>query len=261
MTRTDLIEWIKRQLGYPTRNVELTEDQLNDAVTFALQEVQPWYSMTEYVTFDLNNGSAVDLSEFQIYNILDIIKIPKNAVSSGNSYEDPFSYPYGYGGIAAGGYGIMGTQTYISRLTNSDIHHVISAYAKQYNELFYARLAQLIVQRTAGTILPTENYEFDPNTNILYIATGYPPSTLLTLEYVPKLLDVDKVRDDRYLRCTQDLALGQAMITLSRVVGKYDVSNAPAAVRYDLYHSDGQDLIGRARDELKRISRTTYITD
>lgn len=260
LTDFNLTEWVKRQLGYPTRDVELTEEQLQDAVNFALQEVQPWYTIPEYITLDLNNRSAIDLSEYHIFEITDIIKIPTNLGNT--NIDDPFSYN-GYGmngyGVAAGGY--INTSIYISRLTNSDIHHVISSYAKQYNEIFYARLAQILAQRTAGTILPSMNYEFDRNTGWLYIGTGYPPSTVITIEYIPYIDDFTKIRDNRYKRCAQDLALGQAMAILARVVGKYSVSNAPTTINYDIYQSQSESLIEHAREELKRIALNNVVID
>lgn len=261
-TNEDLKNYVLRHLGYPTRNVELTEEQLDDCIEFAIQEVQPWYTVTEYLTFDLNNRTVIDLSEYNVFEILDIFKMPSSALSGNlNPFDDPFNYT----GMAVGGLGItagyIGSQIYISRLTNSDIHHVISTYAKQYNELFYSKLAQMVNQRTASTILPTMNYEYDRITKKLYIAAGYPPSTILTLEYVPYVDDFSKIKDNRYKRCCQDLALGQAMSVLSRVVGKYNVSNAPATINYEIYREDSERLIEHAREELKRISLTTYVTD
>lgn len=259
-TNEDLKNYILRHLGYPTRNVELTDEQLDDCVEFAIQEVQPWYTITEYLTFDLNNRTVIDLSEYNVFEILDIFKMPSSYLTN-NPYEDPFNYM----GRAIGGIGItagyIGSSIYISRLTNSDIHHVISAYAKQYNELFYARLAEIVNQRTAGTVLPTINYEYDRTNRKLYIATGYPPTTILTLEYVPYVDDFSKIKDNRYKRCCQDLALGQAMSVLSRVVGKYNISNAPSSINYEMYREDSDKLIEHAREELKRISLTTYVTD
>lgn len=262
LTEFNLSEWVKRQLGYPTRNVELTEEQIEDSVLFALQEVQPWYTITEYLTLDLNNRTAIDLSEYEIYDIMDVIKIPDNLRSADSDSDDLFNNQrYGIGGygIVAGGY--VSAYPYISRLTNSDIHHVISSYAKQYNQIFYSRLASILAQRTAGTISPGINYDYDRTTRTLYIAAGYPPSTIITIEYIPYIDDFYKIKDERYRRCAQDLALGHAMQILYRVVGKYTVRNAPSEVNYRIYQEDSEKLISDARAELKRISQTTFMID
>lgn len=261
LTDFNLTEWVKRQLGYPTRNVELTDEQLEDAIRYALQEVQPWYTITEYITLDLNNRTAIDLSDYQIYDVMDVIKIP-NGVNSSKNSDDIFNdQRYGIGGygIVAGGY--INPSVYVSRLTNSDIHHVISSYAKQYQEVLYTRLATLLAQRTAGTILPTINYDYDRNTGTLYIASGYPPSTVITIEYIPYIDEFYKIKDERYRRCAQDLALGHAMQILYRVVGKYTVGNAPATVNYQIYREDSEKLIIHAKEELQRISQTTFTID
>lgn len=262
LTEFNLSEWVLRQLGYPTRNVELTEEQLNDSIMFALQEVQPWYTITEYLTLDLNNKTAIDLSEYNIYEVLDVIKIPNNLNANSSAADDIFNNPrYGVGGygIVAGGH--ISTYPYISRLTNSSIHHVISGYAKQYREMFYSRLATILAQRTAGTVLPGMNYEYDRTSKTLYIASGYPSSTVITIEYIPYIDEFYKIKDERYRRCAQDLALGHAMQILYRVVGKYDVGNAPAKVNYSMYMNDSEKLITQAKEELKRISQTTFTID
>lgn len=256
MTNSELKEWIKRQLGYPTRNVELTDEQLDDIIKFSLNEVQPWFTTYHYLTLDLIS-KVIDLSEYNIYEVMDVIKVIDSNKSS-DIYNDPFSYPYSVG-LAVGANYMNNTQ-YISRITNSDIHHVISAYAKQYNELFYTRVAQLLQMRSIGTINPTINYKYDRISKTLYIDPGYPNCSIITIEYIPYLSSLDMLRDERYIRCAQDLALGQAMIVLSRVVQKFDVSNAPARVSYD-YLSEGKELVERTREELKRISRRHIIID
>ena len=261
MTNLELGEWMKRQLGYPTRNVELTQAQLEDCVKFALKEVQPWFTSYYYLTLDLNGRTAIDLSQENVFEVTDVIKIPNNLSMTGSTstVDDPFSYPYGTGVV--GGYGLSMSTVYYSRLTNHDIHHVMSAYAQQYNQSFYTKLAQVLAQRTMGSLAPSLNFQFNRDSKMLFVDPGYPAANTVTLEYIPYLSDVSQIIDERYQRCAEDLALGQALIILSRVVGKYDVSNAPSRINFENYRTDSESLLQRARDELKRISRTTYITD
>lgn len=264
MTRADLIEWIKRQLGYPTRNVELNNDQLEDAVNFALHEVQPWYTSYHYLTIDVTS-KVINLEGYNVYDVSDVIKIPRGSLNSSSALDDPFSYGGYYGGMfpmgAYGGVGTTASTYYISRLTNSDIHHVVSAYTQQYQELFYTKLAYILAQRTNGLLRPSMNFEYDRPTKLLYIDPGYPQVDLVTIEYIPYLYNPEVVTDNRYIRIIQDLALGQALSTLSRVVGKYTISNSPSTINYQDYRTDSEALISRAREELKNITVNWYITD
>lgn len=263
MTSIDLSEWVKRQLGYPTRNIELTDEQLEDVINFALLEIQPWFSSQYYLTMDLNNQSAIKLSEILdklVYEVTDVILIPTNLMSQ-SVPVDPFNgVNYNIGGFAVGGYSGIGSY-YYSNLTNTNIHYIIGAYARQRNELFYSRLANLLYQKTMGTISPSMSFEFHRDDQILYLGLGYPSSSSVTIEYVPLLTDLKMVVDERYIRCAQDLALGQALVTTARITGKFSISNAPTSINYSDMREEGLRLIEDARKELKRVTRNHVIID
>lgn len=273
MTTIDLIEWVKRQLGYPTRNVELTDDQLNDCVSFALLEVQPWFSSYYYVTMDLDpNQSAIYMPDLftpdrdgfvrTVHDVTDVIKIPNNLINaSKGSTVDPFNSSYVVGGFGGGFMGIGAASGYYSTITNNNIHQIIGQYARQRNELFYSRLAQILWQRTMGSISPDLNFDFHRDDQYLYLGVGYPTTTTITIEYVPTLNDLSMIFDKRYIRCAQDLALGQALMLQARITGKYTIGNAPSQINYGDMRSDGDRLIRDAREELKRIHRGHVIID
>ena len=260
MTNQELGEWVKRELGYPTRNVELTEEQLNDAITFALQEIQPYYTGNNYLTIDLNGKTAIDLSEYEVYEVSDVIVIPDNLRNGQSSQDsmDPFNSQSRL--YAVGGFGTIGN-TYISNLTNSSVHHIMSAYSKNWNEGFYSKLAYILQQRTAGSTLPGMDYQYIRSDKTLYLDVGYPKSSTVTIEYIIYLKSFDQLRDQRYIRIAQDLALSNSLTKLSRITGKYDVSNAPSKVNYEMYREDAKELLESARQRLKNISRTVWITD
>lgn len=263
MTNLDLQDWVKRQLGYPTRNVELTENQLADAVNFALLEVQPWFSTQYYLTMDLNNQSAINLENIlgkPVYEVTDVILIPKTLMSQSKVTTDPFGGGNWVVGGFGGGYMGVGTR-YYSAITNTNIHYIIGAYASQRNELFYSRLANLLYQRTMGAISPSLNFEFHRDDQTLYVGIGYPPSTSVTIEYVPLLTDIKMIADERYIRCAQDLALGQSLLIMSRVTGKFTVNNSPTNINYGDMRDEGNKLIDHAREELKRITRNHVIIE
>lgn len=261
ITTDDVKNWVLRQLGYPTRNVELDMDQLSDCIDFALREIQPWFTTQYYLTIDVTS-SAIDLSEYNVFEVSDVIKIPVGVTKEGSATSDPFSYnPYATGFMSSGGVGGIWTNSYISQLTNSDIHHVVSAYARQYNEMFYSKLAYMLAQRTMGSIKPNINWTFSRQDSTLYIDPGYPYCKLVTIEYIPYLKTVEQLKDNRYIRIVQDLSLGQAMILLSRIIGKYDVNNAPAKINHERFRDEGEKLIEYSRSELQRITRNHFILD
>lgn len=256
MTRNELREYVKRQLGYPTVNVELTDNQLDDAINNALSEIKPWYTVFRYLTIDA--AQCVDLTEYQILDVTDVIKVLSYSSSSSNSGYDPFTYNasvIGYPSFVSSR--MMYT---FSRYGRTNIHTVISKYAQMNYEMFYNKLASILDQRIAGTL--SENISWKFYDNKLYLDTGVPHASVVTVEYIPKIIEVEDVDcDTRYGGYLKELSVAFALMIQARVTGKYTISGSPATINYSDMRSDAQEIISRVRDELKKTANMFYITD
>jgi hypothetical protein len=223
LKKDELIKYVKRQLGYPTVNVELTDEQINDSIMRAIDEIKPWYTIFKYLTIDVNNKSVTDLSEYRINDVTDVIKVfDISNVSGENSIiRDPFSYSgmNAYYGIPM--YAVSNYSTSI--MTNQSIHRVISNYASMYQEYFYSALATMMQKRTLGTL--TENISWKFYDNKLYVDTGTPSTSVVTIEYIPQVIHVEDFEENtRYINYLKDLSVAFCLIIQARVTGKYSVS-------------------------------------
>lgn len=256
MKKTELIDYVKRQLGYPTVNVEVTDDQISDAITQAINEIKPWYTVFKYLTIDVNT-SCIDLTEYQIQDVTDVIKVFDN-VSKG-SERDPFSYS-GMSAYYSNPYYAQSKYN-SSIMSNSNIHKVISSYASLYQEQFYAKLATLLQQRTMGSIYENISWKFYENK--LYIDTGVPSTSVVTIEYIPEVLKVEDFADNNiYTNYLRDLSVAFSLIIQARVVGKYSTNGSPTQINYSDMRSDALRDIERIRaDIISKVSNRFYITD
>lgn len=256
MKKSELIDYIKRQLGYPTVNVELTDDQIDDAITSAIDEIKPWYTIFKYLTIDVMS-SCIDLSEYNILEVTDVIKVATVGTTDQSSSVDPFSY---VGGVYMR-YPMYSTYKYsMSRMSNQNIHTVISNYAQMYQEQFYSRLAMMMENRTAGMLY--ENISWKYYDNKLYIDTGFPSTTIVTIEYITNVKTVEDVEENtRYIRYLQDLSVAFSQIVQARVTGKYIVSGSPTSINYQDMRADAQADIERIRADIRKTANVFYITD
>lgn len=260
MNKNELINYVKRQLGYPTVNVELTDDQINDCIDRAIDEIKPWYTIFKYITIDVNNRSVTDLSEYKINDVTDVIKVfdLSNTTGENSVIRDPFSYSGMNAYYSVPMYSISKYSTSI--MTNQNIHRIISSYAQMYREYFYSALATLMQERTLGTL--TENISWKFYDNKLYVDTGTPSTSVVTIEYIPNVIEVDDFDEkSRYINYLKDLSVAFSLMIQARVTGKYSVSGSPTSINYSDMRSDADRDINRIRDELKKTANMFYITD
>jgi len=76
-SRTELIEWCKRRLGYPVLEINVDEDQIEDRIDEALQYYQEYHSDATIRTFLKHQVSASDISNGYIPISADIIQVTK----------------------------------------------------------------------------------------------------------------------------------------------------------------------------------------
>ena len=100
----DVKNWILTQCGYPILTVELTDSQLNSAISNAMRIFTKYfYTPDKYLVLNLKHykpGIGIDLSEFKVMAVKDI-SYQRDAVLGYG--VDPFFNPYAYFGQGQGG--------------------------------------------------------------------------------------------------------------------------------------------------------------
>lgn len=258
MKKSELKDYIKRQLGYPTVNVEVTDEQIEDQISKAINEIKPWYTVFKYLTIDVNS-SCIDLTDYQIQDVTDVMKVFDISSKGKPSELDPFTYSGMQAYYSVPMYSISKYNNAI--MHNSNIHRVISSYASMYQEQFYSKLATMMQQRTASSIKENISWKFYDNK--LYIDTGFPSTSVVTIEYIPSVLKVEDFEDtDIYCNYLKDLSVAFTLIIQARVVGKTEVSGSPVSINWREMKADAEKDIDRIRaDIVSKVSNRFYITD
>lgn len=257
MLKHELVDYVKRQLGSPTIEIELTDEQINDAIDNAIDEIKPYYSVFKYLTIDVK-GQCTDLSEFGILEVTDVIKVidPDQLalVSNTNNFATMAMNAYTV-------YPMYATHKYAtSRINDQNIHTVISSYAQMYREQYYAYLANLTNLKTAGTLRENISWKFTDGK--LYIDTGFPHTKIVTIEYIANVKYVEDVEENsRFMRYLKDLSVAFSQLIWARAVGKYSVQGSPTTINVSDMRSEANTELTRIREEMKSAFNTFYITD
>lgn len=90
MNLSEYCDHIRRKFGYPTVNVELTQEQLEDAVNDAFREIEPYITDSQYVTLPYMN--RIDLSGYNVDFIADVYKSPINSLDMTTMSIDLYFY-------------------------------------------------------------------------------------------------------------------------------------------------------------------------
>lgn len=225
-TRTSIKEWIKRKLGYPLMEIELSDDQLEDCIDDALDEIAPWVVQRQYVT--LPASECIDVSEYKMAYVIFVHKATSNGVDGTSAQTDVFN-PYSYTVITSN------------------------------RAMVYDRLEQVLYNRSNQSL--KDNISFKLINDKLYLDIGVPTSDKVTIEYSPKIEDLDTITDPLYKRFVRNFALAYARLILSDIRGKYSVSNSPVELDSSAQESKADKELDRLREELKDTVTTHFMID
>lgn len=213
-TKAKLKEFIQRKLGKGVVGVELTDDQLDDAVMLAVEYFQEWVGQCKSVLFSLTTDTEYDGS--LIASDIDyVVNVAFPLTSSG--IEDVFDwagveinpFTFVYGG-STGGY--------------SDIVQML-----QYQEM-----AKRIVSAD-------REWEWDESRDKLIVTPTPTSGEQVLVSYISTDVDLTYLKTYEW-RPIRDYALAQAMKTLAAIRMKY--SEKPSAT--GAFAMDGDALWANA---------------
>lgn len=230
-TREYIKEWIKRKLGSPMVEIELDDDQLEDCIDDALDEVAPWVVQRQYLT--LPASQCIDLSQYKVAYVINVHKADGSSDATSTGQLDIFD-PYS-----------------IEVITNRQ-------------SFLYSQIESALYTRQAGDL--KDNISFKFIANKLYLDVGYPTATMVTIEYSPQITDVEILdKDDEdsrlYRKFVKRFALAYARATLVSIRGKYTISGAPAELDADRQDSRSDAEIADLREELRDTVSTHFAID
>lgn len=222
MTREDLIEWVKTQLGYPVVDLEIPDVTISSCIDNALDEVTPWLPLEHIITVPVT-GTCIDLTEYRVGTIVSIHKAPTDELNTGTI--DPFTYQHH-------------DLTDMSIITNMLETQRIGYYKDNISYQLIG--SQLYID--PGIPIPstiTIEYYLDDNS-----------------------VDVEDYTDRRYLKFLKDFTLAFVRGVLSDIRGKYTPSNSPVMLDSDTQLDRSNSELHRLRQALEDASNASvFITD
>lgn len=227
LTREYLSSYVRRQLGEPLINVELDDDQLNDCIDNALDEIAPWLVQRQFARFD--TASQIDLSSI---NPAYVIKVYKTD----------------------GATAINGTDNSLDVFDTFSTSRVISNSQNMIRRNTYARVESMLYHQIQQSLKDDVSFKYIKP--YLYLDLGAPTSKGVMVEYSPSVEDVSTITNRQYQTYLKRFTLAYARLLLSDIRGKYTVSGSPV----ELDASTQQDKANAELEYLRQDMRTTVNT-
>ena len=234
MTMEDYIKEIRLALTGNVLELEVDDDTLAQLVNKALRELQRYIDSTKFMTIPF--ARCIDLSDSNVSSVSRVYR----------------TEGYGYDNYTGGQIDPFYAQFWFSFSNGGNLYN-LNNFVSNYG----AWNTMLQIRNTTSTDLA---FREDKLSNKLYInALDTPP--YITIEYVPKLMSVEDVKDDFWIDILSRLSIALTKITLGRIRTRYTQSNA-------LWQQDGEILLQEGTEEYNNLQETlrinsqlTYVTD
>jgi len=223
-TNDDLVDYIMRQLGYPTVEVELTPDQIQDAIDYTIKEFSSFAwdgELEETVILKVDGRGTYPLPDF-ITNIITVKSIQGFQNYGANYIPDRWSEEF--------------FRAFESNSTGINAVISISNTFTLYEKYMQVEL----------------NYFFSPYKNEIQILQAFTGNVLIqyTKEYTPD--KVDKIYNHQWVK---DMSVARARFTQSTVTGKYAQTLIGGAT---INYADMQSKAETAIEDLKEQLFSKY---
>lgn len=187
MTNSDLIKYVKIQLGGTSVDVELTNDDYNELIDMALAKLAPYYEGHRFIQA---SGKVIDLSKHHPLAIEKVYSVKENQITSLEEYA----------------YGGTGMLIFDANLIDRIVSY--KSFKMLYDELRYQK---------------GQNYKLI--NNVLYL-DGYDGEVLIDILVLPKVVS-DVEETSMYYSWLKEYTLALAKETIGRIRGKFTVEGSP----------------------------------
>lgn len=226
MELNEYVDQIKFQLTGGILENELNDEDIEKIVNLSLRELNRYYDSTCLI--EAEGSGCIDLLELEENNNIKISSVS-------NVYR---TAPVGTSSTDAGG---SSDPMFVAQWNFANNYHGYNSNSWALNYAAYNTMRQ--ISRTFSTDL---DYHEDKSEGKLYInfTEAVPPK--VTIEYVPKLRDVNDIKGEYWTDILLRLALAHTKITLGRIRTRYTLSNA-------IWSQDGETLLTEGKEELSAL--------
>lgn len=231
-TEAQVKEWICRRLGKGIINVELTDDQVDDAIRDAKEWWQMWVGQAKTVLFTLTGSTEYPeaLIAEDIDSVVEVVfELSTQSFTNLWSWADVEVNPYmwlygGYPGVEGGGYSAL---------------------------VQYMQYREMAKQITSSD----KDWDWDRAKRAVIISPQPEAGSRVLITYISTTMTMDSISNYE-MRVFRNYALAQAMKTLSTIRMKY--SGKPSATGEftmdgDAMWANGEALEGDMEEKMRQL--------
>lgn len=221
----DIIDEIKLELTGYLLEMEIEDETIVAVVKKALRELERFWDETTMITVPF--ASCIDLNgDFFKEHVSSIVKVYRTE-GVGDSTS----------GLSVANDPIQMAQFAI--FSNGGTMYNLNDYMLNYAS--WMTMSQ--IKNTMATDLA---YKEDRHNNKLYISTSGSHSSMITIEYIPKLKTVEDIKSDYWIDILIKYCVALTKIVLGRIRTRFTQSNA-------LWTQDGEKILEEGNTELKEL--------
>lgn len=237
MNRTQLKEEIVFKLTGGVVKCELDDKSLDMLINSAMRELQRYYDVTALITIPYK--PCIDMSEYNINSISRVrrsVGYNSTSIEGSQSVSDPMYAQY---------WQMMGGISNLSSFSDS-INNIISFNTSQQ------------IRNTLSTDLI---WHYDSVNKKLYINLSSGAANSVTIEYVPRLQNVEELTSDFWIDVMTRLCVALGKVALGRIRTKFKQSNALWEMDGDTMLSEGNEELNNLREQLSANTQLVYGLD
>jgi hypothetical protein len=240
MKLEDVLDEIKLELTGHILDMEITDETLVSVVKKSLRELERFWDETTMITVPF--ASCIDLEgEFFREKVSSIVKIYR---TEGIGDME--------GGLSVANDPIQMAQFAI--FSNGGTMYNLNDYVLNY-------ASWMSMYQIKNTMSTDMSFKEDRHNKKLYINKSMSTPKMLTIEYIPKLSDVEDIKSDYWIDILIKYCVALTKVVLGRIRTRFSQSNA-------LWTQDGEKILEEGNTELKELrellrlnSNMTYLID
>lgn len=233
MIMREVIEEIKLEITGGLLELEIDDPTIELAVKKAMREMERFWDETTMVTVPFS--SCIDLTDSELdlkenaNTIVDVFRTDAVGDAADNGINDP-----------------MFAQQWML-FSNAGTMYNLNEYV-----LNYASWNTLL--QTKNTISTDMAFKEDKHNNKLYINHYMDTPRYVTIEYIPKLKNVEDIQSDYWIDVLVKLSIAIVKIMLGRIRTRFGLSNA-------LWTQDGETILNEGKEELTALRERLMTSD
>lgn len=233
MTVEDMIAEIRLELTGYILDMEIEDSTIENVIKKSLRELERYFDETTMVTIPFAScidlaGSNLDLKE-KVSSIVNVYRVDAVGDAMNGGMSDPvFAQQFL---IFSNGGTMYNLNDYILNIAS-------------WNTM-------LQIKNTMTTDLA---FKEDRHNNKLYINHYMSTPGKVTIEYIPKLTDIEAIQSDYWIDVLLRMSVAMVKIILGRIRTRYIQSNA-------LWAQDGERLLEEGNTDLKELRETLRVNN